>query len=206
MTIAPTQTETKSPAPTRARVRRPEERRRELLGAATSLFAERGVTPVSIADITSRAGAAVGTFYRFFETKESVLGALRQDALDDLRARAAAVATKHLDADWWTAADAMTASMVAFFYEDSERATVVLNLAPEEGYEAEAALLRLFAAGIQVGQQRGAVGDVDAEFAASFVLHAAFGLIYHAICDTPRVAQAKLVEQLRRHMRKLLEP
>ena len=191
---------------TRPRVRRPEERRRELLDAATALFAERGVTTVSVADITARAGAAVGTFYRFFETKESVLGALRRDALDDIRTRAAEVAAKHLDADWWTASDAMTAAMVAFFYEDRERAKVVLNLAPEEGYEAESELLRLFAAGIRVGQQLGAVGDVDPEFAASFVLHAAFGLIYHALCDVPGTSQKKLTAQLQRHTRKLLQP
>src|SRR5688572_16804668 len=102
----------------RARVRRPQERRRELLDSAAALFAERGVTPVSIADITSGAGAAVGTFYRFFETKESVLAALRADALDELRTRAAAVATEHLGADWWTGSDAMTASLIGFFYED----------------------------------------------------------------------------------------
>ena len=189
-----------------ARVRRPHERRRELLDAATTLFAERGVATVSVAEITSRAGAAVGTFYRFFETKESVLGALRGDALDELRTRAAAVATEHLAADWWTASDAMTAALVGFFYEDRERAKVVLNLAPEEGFEAEAELLRLFAAGIEIGQQTGAVGDVDPHFAASFVLHAAFGLIYHAVCDRPGMSQVRLTAELQRHTRKLLAP
>ena len=193
-----------NPVTTPSRVRRPEERRRELLDAATVLFAERGVTPVSIADITSRAGAAVGTFYRFFETKESLLGAVRRDALDELCARAAAVATKHIDADWWAGADAMTEAMVGFFYEDRDRAKVVLNLAPEEGYEAEEELLRLFAAGIRVGQQTGAVGDVDPDFAASFVLHASFGLLYHAICDRPTVSRARLTAELHRHVRKLL--
>lgn len=188
------------------RTRRPEQRRRELLDAATTLFADRGVTPVSVADITARAGAAVGTFYRFFETKESVLSAVRQDALDELRARAVASATNHLNDDWWTATAAMTTAMVAFFFEDRERAKVVLNLAPEEGYEAEEELLRLFAAGIAVGQQRGVVGDIEPRFAASFVLHAAFGLIYHAICDSPGMSKARLTSELQRHIRKLLAP
>ena len=188
------------------RTRRPEQRRGELLDAATALFADRGVALVSVADITERAGAAVGTFYRFFETKESVLSAVRQDALDELRARAVASATKHLNDDWWTGADAMTTAMVAFFFEDRERAKVVLNLAPEEGYEAEEELLRLYAAGIEVGQQLGVVGDVDPRFAASFILHAAFGLIYHAICDRPGMSRARLTAELHRHSRKLLAP
>ena len=188
------------------RTRRPEERRRELLDAATTLFADRGVTPVSVADITARAGAAVGTFYRFFESKESVLSAVRRDALDELRSRAAAIATQHMHGDWWTGADAMASAMVAFFYEDRERAKVVLNLAPEEGHETEEQLLRLYAAGLEVGQQTGAVGDVDPHFAASFIVHAAFGLIYHALFDTPGMSRAALIAELQRHTRRLLQP
>ncbi|MGH9157139.1 MAG: TetR/AcrR family transcriptional regulator [Acidimicrobiales bacterium] len=190
---------------TRPRVRRPEQRRRELIDAATTLFADRGVTPVSVADIASKAGAAVGTFYRFFDTKEGVLSAVRSDALEELRTRAADQASKHLNDDWWVGADAMTAAMVSFFFEDRERAKVVLNLAPEEGYAAEEELLRLFAAGIHIGQQVGAVGDVDPAFAASFILHAAFGLIYHAICDSPGMSRAALTRQLHHHTRKLMQ-
>jgi len=186
------------------RVRPAKERRRALVNAATRLFAERGVTAVSIADLTGEAGVAVGTFYRFFPTKESVLADVRRSALDEIRERAATVVERHIADDWWVGADAMTTEMTSFFFEDRERAQVVLSLAPDEGSQAETELLRLFAAGIEIGQEQGAVGDVDPHFAAGFVLHAAFGLIYHALNDTPPMAAEDLTAQLHRHIRRFL--
>ena len=177
-----------------------------MLDAATRLFADRGVPGVSIADITAEAGVAVGTFYRFFHSKESVLSDVRRSALAEIERRAAAVTADHIDRGFWAGADAMTAELTSFFFEDRARAQVVLNLAPDEGAEAEETLLRLFATGIEVGQQQGVVGDVDPEFAASFVLHAAFGLIYHALNDAPASGVEELTALLQRHIRKFLAP
>lgn len=66
------------------RTKRPESRRQELLEAALKLFIERGVNEPTVADITSTAGAAKGTFYRYFESKEDLLGALEDDYTERL--------------------------------------------------------------------------------------------------------------------------
>lgn len=66
------------------RIKRPESRRQELLEAALKLFIERGVSEPTVADVTSAAGAAKGTFYRYFESKEDLIAALEEDYTERL--------------------------------------------------------------------------------------------------------------------------
>jgi len=49
---------------------------RKLLDAAALEFGERGFHEASIAGLTSRAGASIGTFYVYFDSKEEVFRAL----------------------------------------------------------------------------------------------------------------------------------
>ena len=56
-------------------------RRQALLKAATRVFAKRGYRAASISDIIQAAGAARGTFYLYFQSKEDILFAV----IDDLR-------------------------------------------------------------------------------------------------------------------------
>ena len=53
-----------------------DETRQKLIEAAKSELGERGFTRTKVADITSRAGFAKGTFYLYFKKKEDVLTAL----------------------------------------------------------------------------------------------------------------------------------
>ncbi len=48
------------------------ERRMQILRAAEGVIAEQGFSAASIADITRRAGTALGTFYIYFDSKEQV--------------------------------------------------------------------------------------------------------------------------------------
>jgi AcrR family transcriptional regulator len=190
----------------RRRVRPADERRRELLEAATALFAQRSATAVSVTDITTRAGVATGTFYRFFPTKEAILVDLRHSMLTDLRHRAGAVARASPAQDWWTAADRMVEELIGFWFEDPDRARVVLSGPAEEAAEAEAELLALFAAGLRLGQDLGVVSAaIDADVAASFILHGAFGLVYHQILDASyTTGPTRLIAELQRQLRGLL--
>lgn len=53
-------------------------RRAELVEAAATAFAERGVANTAVSDIVERAGVAQGTFYLYFESKDDVLVALAE--------------------------------------------------------------------------------------------------------------------------------
>ena len=52
--------------------------------AARKLFAERGFHGTTVADITSAAGKSPAVFYRYFDDKEDLLGALAESFLHDV--------------------------------------------------------------------------------------------------------------------------
>ena len=57
----------------------PDERRHQLLQAATWVFARKGYRRAGISDIIARAGVARGTFYLYFDSKEQVFLAIVSD-------------------------------------------------------------------------------------------------------------------------------
>jgi AcrR family transcriptional regulator len=61
------------------------ERKRQLLDAATRLFAEQGYTNTRVVDIVEAAGVAKGLFYWYFENKEALFGELAIDIRQRLR-------------------------------------------------------------------------------------------------------------------------
>jgi len=60
-----------------------------LLAAAGAAFAERGADDVSLEEIARRAGVGIGTLYRHFPTRQTLLEAVYRDQVDALDARAA---------------------------------------------------------------------------------------------------------------------
>src|SRR5213082_223882 len=71
------------------RTARGERTLRKILDAARDEFGERGFSESSIVGITQRAGVALGTFYTYFDSKESVFQALVSDMSALLRAHVA---------------------------------------------------------------------------------------------------------------------
>ncbi len=70
----------------RAVAERKAERRVRFLDAATRLFAERGYTDCSLADVCAAAGLSKRQFYEEFETREDVLAAAYDRVQDDAAA------------------------------------------------------------------------------------------------------------------------
>src|SRR5436305_12506085 len=58
---------------------------RKILDAARAEFGDRGFSESSIVGITQRAGVALGTFYTYFDSKESVFQALVRDMSAQVR-------------------------------------------------------------------------------------------------------------------------
>ena len=63
------------------------ERRRQILDAATEVFAEVGYHEASINAIIEKAEIARGTFYLYFESKAAVFDSILDNAMHELRAR-----------------------------------------------------------------------------------------------------------------------
>jgi len=84
------------------RTARGERTLRKILDAARDEFGERGFSDSSIVAITQRAGVALGTFYTYFDSKESVFQALVSDMSAQVRdhvAPAFADATDAIDGE-----------------------------------------------------------------------------------------------------------
>ncbi len=64
-----------------------DQRRRQILGVAKELFAERGFHSASISEIIKSAGIARGTFYLYFNSKDAVFESILELAIDELQAR-----------------------------------------------------------------------------------------------------------------------
>ena len=67
------------------RTARGERTRRKLLDAALIEFGERGYSEGSIVGITLRAGVALGTFYNYFDSKETIFRAVVSDMSNRVR-------------------------------------------------------------------------------------------------------------------------
>jgi AcrR family transcriptional regulator len=66
-------------------VRARDKRRKQLLNAATRMFARKGYWSASIADIIQAAGVARGTFYLYFRSKRDVFLAIADNYRDEQR-------------------------------------------------------------------------------------------------------------------------
>ena len=75
--------------------RRKDARPAELLDAALDVFAEKGFAAARMEDIAARAGAAKGTLYLYFPSKEAVFEALVRSAIIPNIERAEAAAAAH---------------------------------------------------------------------------------------------------------------
>lgn len=58
--------------------------RARLLQAARDLIGEGGFDAVTIADVTERAEVGFGTFYGYFDTKDAIVSAVVEDAIEQL--------------------------------------------------------------------------------------------------------------------------
>lgn len=67
--------------------RRGHERVAALLAAASGCFVEKGYDAATMTEIAARAGAAIGSLYQFFPTKEALAEALMADHAEALYAR-----------------------------------------------------------------------------------------------------------------------
>jgi AcrR family transcriptional regulator len=87
--------ETRSPAPARGgdpaahpyHAHR-ERQRRRILDAAETLFDERGIDRVTMAEITSASGLRASTMYQYFSNKDDLVWAILGEVLTDLASRA----------------------------------------------------------------------------------------------------------------------
>ena len=78
----------------------PEERRQDILDAAVKVFGEKGITRTTVSDIVGAAGVAKGTFYLYLNSKEELLGALKERFVDEILDHTASFVERVGREDW----------------------------------------------------------------------------------------------------------
>jgi AcrR family transcriptional regulator len=168
-------------APRRRTLLAPDQRRHQLLDAATWVFARKGYRTAGISDIIARAGVARGTFYLYFESKEQVFLAIVEDfhtrvkrafeALDDAAAAARPRGPRAV-------LQASFRGWLEFFATHRDATRVILKEASsidprfEQGFaELRQSAVTRFAARFRMFQQVGAAApSIDPELAARLQL------------------------------------
>ncbi len=189
----------------------PDERRQDLLAAARSVFAGKGIASATVSDVTEAAGVAKGTFYLYFDSKEALLGALKERFVDDLVARATSLYWRVGSDDWWALADVTAEPLIDFMVEHADLIQVFAqdSLTPESNQifaEADQKLRMMFATGIKAGVEAGAFRVTDPELTATFLDHAIHGTVEHAILYEGGVDRDRVVGGAKELMRRVLAP
>ncbi|MCA1832765.1 MAG: TetR/AcrR family transcriptional regulator [Actinobacteria bacterium] len=175
----------------------PEDRRAEILDAATRVFCDKGVSGATVAEIAEAAGVAKGTVYLYFGSKEHLLVALRDRFTDQLLEHVSDLLSRVGQDDWWGLVDATIESMVDFMIGKEDLMRVFL----EEGLSSDVAKVvdvgsrvdSMFAAAIQMGIEAGACKVTDPELMASFFHHALEGYMLHACLHGDAVDRDRFV-------------
>jgi len=183
-----------------ARVVNREARRAELISAAATAFAQRGVANTAVSDIVSAAGVAQGTFYLYFTSKDdavlAVVERIAQEIIESTTARVAAASSAVdkllalgavLSA---TGAEPEAAALIDLMHRPENR---ILHDRLAEGLTLQ--LVPLLAAVVELGVAEGVFSVDDPRAAAWFVLAGlqSVDLAGTASGETP-VALAKVIE------------
>jgi AcrR family transcriptional regulator len=162
----------------------PDQRRQQLLEAATWVFARKGYRRAGVSDIIARAGVARGTFYLYFDSKERVFLAIVEDFHGRItRAISATDQAPPVNLNGAAAGphDVLRASFrrwLEFFTANRDAATVILKEASsidprfEKGFaELRGSAVEFFAARYRRFQELGFVrASIDPELMAHLLI------------------------------------
>jgi AcrR family transcriptional regulator len=119
------------PARRRRVVKSPEDRHADILAAAREVFATTGFAEATIDDIATAAQIGKGTFYRQFESKDHVLGALWERYVDTIVQITRQVLDAHGDApgEWWATLDQVMTTLIAHAVANADLHRIVYGQA-----------------------------------------------------------------------------
>ncbi len=197
----------------------PDERRREILDAATALFRDRGFDTTTVQAIAASAGVAAGTVYLYFPSKEAILVALQEDFEAGLLDRFAEIAERVLAEEERTGEivdyrDVVERLIDGIVHYSLDRRAVCEVMARHVGRTGMApgdpilagALTELLARVIGEGVRLGYIHTSDPEMAAYLLSLAAVPGIGHAIAFEDEQMVARVVGAAKELYIKALAP
>jgi AcrR family transcriptional regulator len=198
--------------PDRKRVlKAPGERRHDLMDAAVKVFKKKGIHSTTVADITEAAGVAKGTFYLYFESRDHLLGALRENFVDEIVERTTSFYERVGQDDWWALVDAMIETMIEMMFERRD----VIAVFMQEGFtpatqevfgQCDVRVNAMIASGIQMGIDAGVFEVDDPQTTAALLHHALEGTGLEALLYNPGLSKESIIASGKALARKTLAP
>lgn len=200
-------------------VKPPDERRKEILDAATHLFRERGFDMTTVQAIAGRAGVAAGTVYLYYPSKEAILVAIQEEFEAGLLDRFAEISAAMLeeeaergeDVGYREVVERLIDGIVAYGLERRGVSQVIARhvgraaVVPDDPLLA-GGLTDVLARVIREGVRLGYVHTSDPEMAAYLLNLAAVGAIGHAIAFEDETMLRRVVAQAKELYIKALAP
>lgn len=200
-------------------VKPPDQRRREILDAATELFRDRGFDVVTVQGIAGRAGVAAGTVYLYFPSKEAILVAIQEDFEAGLLERFSEIAAAVLaeeDASgeivgYDEVVERLVDGIVGYGLERRDVCRVLSRHVGRVGTASDDQILageltELLTRVIREGVRLGYIQTADPEMAAYLLNLAAVTAIGHAIAFEDDAMVARVVAQAKELYIKALAP
>lgn len=203
----------------RPRTKPPDERRKEILEAATELFREQGFELTTVREIARRAGMAAGTVYLYFPSKEALLVALQEDYEAGLLDRFSEIAETMLaeetargeDVSYQEVVERLVDGIVSYGLERRAVSDVIARhvgraaLVPD-GPILAGGLTELLARVIREGVRLGYVHTSDPEMVAYLLNLSAVTAIGHAVASDDKGMLERVIRQTKELYIKALAP
>jgi AcrR family transcriptional regulator len=188
------------------RTRRREKTRTALLSAARTVFATRGYLDGSIADITTAADVAVGTFYLYFPDKEALLHSLLEEGMQRARGRLLAATAA---AQPEQILPVLLRTIFEAAYEDRELFGIALQSRPRLGMEflQRSALLSVLLQVLESASRRGLLPGYDPALLARLISGIVVqGVAWWLFQEEPHPDPGGMTEQVLHLLRDGLSP
>lgn len=187
------------------------DRRRDLLDAAERSFAERGVHATTVAEITRAAGVAKGTFYLYFDSREQLLGAVKERLSQRI---VDTIAEDLAEAGDLGALERLERVVVGVIDQQLTQRQLLGLTVPEPAdpntaerfAEASRHLIELIEAEIRTGMHAGEFDVEDPEVTAAMIAFGLSGTVHHALLHEEVFERDRLVAAGRHLMRGALAP
>ncbi len=202
----------------RRTVKPTEQRRREILSAAMHLFSEQGFHETTVEDVARDGGVAKGTIYLYFDSKEHILLALKQqfmdglvDQLTDVIAEAIERLAAGEEIDYRDVIDAIFEELIAYHCDNRDALEVVVRQSPgpdlvEEALELERDFLMLVTNAFVQAREVGLIDTSDPEMSARLVNAAIRDNLATCLCYQQPADLNRLVAAAKELLYKALAP
>lgn len=184
------------------------QRRRELLAAASTVFAEKGYAAANVDDVVRRVGVARGTFYLYFRDKRDVFAALVDDFMNRLESAVISIDVAHATLTPVEQLRANLVRVVELALSEPVLMRLALHDAASQGPEL-AARIEVFYASIHqlldeslaIGQRIGLVREGDRRVMVAIGLGGLKQMIYDAARGALKADAQLLVDEMMRFLR-----